>query len=652
MVTRRQLIRTGTVGGAALLVPAALLTRQQAFADPVPGGTLDPTKVPKYVLPLFVPPAMPSRPAGGVDYHEISVRQFNQRILPPGFRTTPVFGYGVLGRPSTFHYPSYTIEARVNRVTRVRWANELATPGGRFRPHLLPVDPTLHWANPPGGNSGRDMRPEFKTTPGPYRGPVPIVTHLHGAHVFEQFDGYPEAWYLPGARDIPHGFARVGTFHDRFRAEAGVPWPAGSAVFDYHNDQRATTLWYHDHTLGMTRLNIYAGLTGMYLLRGGPSDLPAGVLPGPAPQPGDPPGRRYYEMPLIVQDRSFNADGSLFFPSSRGEFGDVPPGGPFIPKTDVSPIWNPEFFGNTMVVNGNTWPVLPVERRRYRFRMLNASNARTIMLKVVTDPLAKRPAPAALPIWVIGTDGGFLPAPVSLASARLGVAERLDVIVDFSAVPAGTALYLINEGPDEPFGGGTVGTDFDPADPGTTGQVLKFVVVPATSTDRSVPPDQLRLPAIPRLGNASVTRRLSLNELDSTAFPEAPTEGMLGTVKADGSAAPLPWMAPVTENPRRGATEVWEFRNFTEDAHPIHVHQVQFQVLDRRPFGGADDPGRIGDPRPPESWETGFKDTVLALPGEITRIKARFDIAGRYVWHCHIIDHEDNEMMRPYQVVT
>ena len=228
----------------------------------------------------------------------------------------------------------------------------------------------------------------------------------------------------------------------------------------------------------------------------------------------------------------------------------------------------------------------------------------------------------------------------------------MDVIVDFSAVPAGTALYLINEGPDEPFGGGTVGTDFEPADPGTTGQVLKFVVVPATSTDRSVPPDRLRLPAVPRLGNAGVTRKLSLNELDSAAFPEAPTEGMLGSINADGTPTPLPWMAPVTENPRKGATEIWEFRNFTEDGHPIHVHQVQFEVLDRRPFGGAQNPNQIGTPRPPESWETGLKDTVIALPGEITRIKARFDIAGRYVWHCHIIDHEDNEMMRPYQVGT
>src|SRR6266571_2522745 len=496
MVTRRHLIRAGTVGGAALLVPAAFVERRQAFADPVPGGTLDPNRIPKYVLPLFVLPAMPGgRPVGGTDFHEIAARQFNQRILPPGFRTTPVFGYGSVSGPATFHYPAFTIEAQVGCTTRVRWANELVTSTGRFRPHLLPVDPTLHWANPPGGTAGRDMRPEFKTMPGPYRGPVPLVTHLHGAHVFEEYDGYPEAWYLPAAGDVPKGWAKVGTFHDRFRAESvghtGVPWPAGSAVFDYHNDQRATTLWYHDHTLGMTRTNIYAGLTGLYLLRGGSSDLPAGVLPGPAPLPGERPNKRYYDIQLTFQDRSFNADDTLFFPSTRGPFGDTPPDGPFIPTTDVSPIWNPEFFGNTMVVNGNTWPVLAVERRRYRFRLLNACNARTLFLKVATNPLAKRPAAAALPIWAIGTDGGFLPAPVALAAARLGVAERMDVIVDFSAVPAGTTLYLINEGPDEPFGGGTVGTDFDPADPGATGPL-------AAALDREARRRERDPPAVPQ----------------------------------------------------------------------------------------------------------------------------------------------------------
>src|SRR6266545_2585630 len=196
MFTRRQLIRTGTVGGAALLVPTAFSARQPAYAAPVPGGTLDPARIPKYVMPLFVLPAMPGgRMTGGIELHQIAARQFNQRILPPGLPTTPVFGYGRIGDPSTFHFPSFTIEARVNRTTRVRWANQLVTPGG---------------------NSRRDMRPQFTRTPGPYRGPVPFVTHLHGAHSFEEYDGYPEAWYLPVARDIPGGFARVGSFYERF----------------------------------------------------------------------------------------------------------------------------------------------------------------------------------------------------------------------------------------------------------------------------------------------------------------------------------------------------------------------------------------------------------------------------------------------------
>jgi bilirubin oxidase len=185
--------------------------------------------------------------------------------------------------------------------------------------------------------------------------------------------------------------------------------------------------------------------------------------------------------------------------------------------------------------------------------------------------------------------------------------------------------------------------DFVPADPGTTGQVLKFMVTPLAGKDISVPPSQLRLPGFPRLGAASRTRRLSLNEMASEVFADAPVMGMLGTVNTDGTANALEWSSPVTENPARGATEVWELHNFTEDAHPIHVHQVQFEVLNRQPFGGAT--------RVPDAWEQGTKDTVIALPSEITRLKSKFDIAGRYVWHCHIIDHEDNEMMRPVLVI-
>jgi bilirubin oxidase len=292
-----------------------------------------------------------------------------------------------------------------------------------------------------------------------------------------------------------------------------------------------------------------------------------------------------------------------------------------------------------MVVNGRTWPRLAVEPRRYRLRFLNGCNSRFLLLKLVTHPRARRPARAAVPFWQIGSDGGFLPRPVQLDQLLMGLAERADVIVDFTKIPVGTELYLINEAPDEPFGGGTVGVDFQPADPATTGQVMKFKVVPLASVDTSMDPSKLTLPAFKPLGRASFTRQVSLNEEVSTVF-DGPIAAKLGTLDAAGNPIALRWEDPITENPAFGATEVWEMFNFTEDAHPIHIHLTQFQVVNRQPIGGM--------ARPPESWETGFKDTVTAFPGEITRVKALFDLPGLYVWHCHIVEHEDNEMMRPY----
>ncbi|MEN3362160.1 MAG: hypothetical protein V7637_6142 [Mycobacteriales bacterium] len=657
MLNRRQFVLSGAFVGTGLLVPWQVrqgnrVNRARAGTavapKAVPGGTLDPTTIPKYVASLAILPAMaPVGTGGGIDRYSAAVRQFRQQVLPPGSPTTAVWGYGSTADSASFRYPGPTIEASVNRPVRVRWANQLVDGNGNFLPHLFTVDPTLHWANPPGGNAGRDHRPTFTSTPPPYRGPVPLVTHLHGAHVHEESDGYPEAWYLPTARNVPNGFAQVGSFYNRFKNEAqanfGANWDPGTAIFQYTNDQRATALWYHDHTLGMTRTNIYAGTMGFYLLRGGSADLPAGTLPGPAPKPGDPAGTQYREIPLVMHDRSFNRDGSLFFPNSRDFFGDATPGGPFTPTTDLPPHWNPEFFGNTIVVNGRTWPALNVEARRYRFRILNASNARMFILKIVANPLATRPASPALPLWQIGSDGGFLPAPVQQSSLLVGGSERADVIVDFTNVPVGTALYLINEGPDEPFGGGEPDTDFDVSDPNTTGQVMKFVVGPRTSTDTSVPPAQLRLPTVAAPRPANRTRQLSLNELTSATFPDAPISGQLGLVDSMGMGIPKMWMDPVTENPAVNSTEQWELHNYTEDGHPIHVHQTQFQVINRESM-------TTGAVRPPEPNERGFKDTVIALPDEITRIRASFDIAGRYVWHCHIIDHEDNEMMRPMQI--
>jgi spore coat protein A len=622
-----------------LFVSIGLAVSLNLNAAPLPGGSLDPTTIPKYVDPLVIPPAMPQTKSmtKNVDYYEIAVRQFYQQILPASFPATKVWGYGSANHPGTFNYPAFTIEAKVNRPVRVKWINDLKDAQGHFLPHILPVDQTLHWANPAGGPGATDMRTD---NPAPYVGPVPIVTHVHGAHVGPESDGYPEAWWLPNANNIPPGFATRGSRYDQFDRSNTE---AGTAVFQYPNDQRAATLWYHDHTLGMTRLNVYAGPAGFYLLRGGQSDLSPGLLPS---------GK--YEIPIAVQDRSFNADGSLFYPSSREFFDGFT--GPFIPDSDISPIWNPEFFGNTIVVNGKTWPYLNVEPRRYRFRLLNGCNSRFLVLKMVTDPLAERPASAALPFWQIGTEGGFLPAPVRLEKLLIGLAERADVIVDFTGLPVGTQIYLTNEGPDEPFRGGEPPGDFAAADPQTTGQVMKFVVVPLSSTaDTSVPPASLKLPKFTPLGPASATRQVSLNEVGSDqlcvdensgrllncnsphAVPFGPRAALLGTLDM-----PMMWEDPITENPALGATEVWEIYNFTEDAHPIHLHQVQFQVVNRQSSEGA--------VRSPEVWETGYKDTVIAYPGEITRIKASFDIPGLFVWHCHIVEHEDNEMMRPYFV--
>jgi spore coat protein A len=647
-VGRRGFLKAAGIG--SLLLAPFVWIKRAARGAPLPGGTLDPTSITKYSRPVPVPPAMPltatiKKSGKKSDYYEIAVRQFQQQVLPEPSPMTTVWSYGSVNHPGTFHYPSFSIEAKVGRPVRVKWINQLIDESGNFLPHLLPVDQTLHWAYPPGGTEGRDMRPTFTETPGTYTGPVPIVTHLHGGRNAEESDGFSEAWYLPAASNIPAEFATVGShyeqFRDKFLAKEDVAWEPGTATFQYENKQAATTLWYHDHTLGMTRVNVYAGPAGFYLLREGPDDLPAGALPGPAPGVGADPFGHFYEIPLAIQDRSFNNDGSLFYPDSREFFDGFP--GPYIPETDVPPIWNPEFFGNTMVVNGRTWPFLEVEPRRYRFRILNGCNSRFLLLKIVTDPLATRPATAALPAWQIGAERGFLPKAAMLDQLLIAPAERADVIIDFTGLVVGTELFLINEGPDEPFGGGVPETDFPAADPGTTGQVMKLVVVPLASQDGSRDPASaaFKLPKPKQLGPATVTRQLSLNEMMSMAF-DGPVAAMLGTLNQSGQPSPLGWMDTITETPRFNAVEMWELHNFTEDAHPIHIHEVGFEVVNRQPFNGV--------ARPPEPWETGHKDTVIAFPEEITRVKARFDIAALSVWHCHILEHEDNEMMRPYVI--
>ncbi|MFG1871642.1 multicopper oxidase family protein [Micromonospora arborensis] len=633
MVTRRGLLAAGAAGGAGVLVPAGWTASGRALAATVP---LDVGDIPKYVAPLRIPPAMPPVATGpDRDTYVVAVRQFRQQILPPPWPRTTVWGYGSTAHPDSFGYPAPSIVARAGHPVRVTWVNQLVDARGDYLPHLLPVDPALHWANPAGGIEHRDRHGQWDGSPGGYRGPVPQVVHLHGGHSTQESDGHSEAWYLPVARDLPRDVAVTGgtyrEFRSRFADRSGLRWAPGSATFEYANDQRPCTLWYHDHSLGLTRENVYAGPAGFYLLGG--DDLPDGVLPGPAPAPGDPPNTKYHDIPLMIQDRSFTADGELRYPDGHSASGDA-----HSSPSDAPPTWVPVFSGSTMVVNGRTWPTLTVGRRRYRFRMLNACNSRFLLLSVVANATA-RPARPVLPVWQIGGDGGFLPEPVPHDRVALGPAQRVDAIVDFTEVPAGTELYLVNEGPDGMYGGGRPGVDFAPADPRTTGQVLRFVVTDATSADPSVPPEQLRLPSHPRLGPAQRVRRLSLNERMSGG--SGSTVMLLGILDERGRGLPLRWSDPATEQPTVGTTEVWEVRNFTHRVHPVHLHQVQFELLGR---------GRSGRSQPAPA-DRGWMDTVLAYPWEVTRIKAHFDLPGRYAWHCHLLEHEDNEMMRPLNVL-
>ncbi len=672
-VSRRGFMQGTTAVAAAYWLGPVLMKDGKALAQ-IPGGTLSPLDVPKYATPLVKPPAMPGRFRRRKNKYTIAMRQFQQRILPPNdvngnpLPPTTVWSYGARGTGpavnldyslnpgGTFFYPAFTIESEWNKQTSVTWHNELVDKKGNYLPHLLPVDQTLHWANPPAGNAGRDTR---GTDPTPYTGPVPMIVHVHGAHTSEDYDGYPEAWYLPALDQdkTPAGYAINGSRFDYFKAKNPEnDWEPGAATFKYQNDQRATTLWYHDHTLGMTRVNVYAGPAGFYLIRGGPDDevLDAAgnkaVLPGPAPGVGDHPLGEYGEIPLAIQDRSFNVDGSLFYPDNR-EFFDGYKGATIPdPGTEISPIWNPEFFGNMMLVNGFTWPALNVQRKRYRFRLLNGCNSRFLLLKMTTAPRSDNMDfnLSEGKFWQIGAEGGFLAAPIQLDQVLMSPAERADVIVDFAQFPSDVSeVYLVNDGPDAPFGG--ISTE-DISDWESTGQVMKFVLAPGIATDDTTDPAELVLPPIVDVGPPVTTRHITLNEvMHEDESGEYPVAALLGDQMGNDpdTNQPLLWMSPVTENPQPGDVEEWRIYNYTGDAHPIHIHLVQFQVTGRTDLDGDPSPSV---PAGTEPWESGFKDTVICYPEEITTVKARFDKAGIFVWHCHIVEHEDNEMMRPYVV--
>lgn len=673
-LSRRGFIKVAGIGAVAAFVDG----RATAVASASVPTLLDGHKIPKFVTELPNPATL--RPTAG--RLSVSMRQVRQQMLPRQFPATSVFAYGPTGHDdSAFTTPSATIEVESGTPVQLTWRNELVDGTGKFRQHLLPVDPTLHWANPmqepdsmgmrstdsiPAFTGRRYVEPDEYSDPMTqytlYRGPIPVSPHLHGGmRVGDESDGYPEAWYLPAARNLPAGCASHGRWYPFLSAKArrvhGTSWGPGHITATYPNANPASLLWYHDHALGMTRLNVYAGLVGGYVVRGGRhgddavADRRTGrraILPGGRHDEGV--DDELAERLLVIQDKSFHTDGSLFYPDGRGFFDDYK--GKLIPESDVPPAWNPEFFGDTIVVNGVTWPRLSVHRRRYRWGLLNGTQCRTLFLDFSKVPGAR--------VHVIGTEGGFLDTPVDLAHhdrrLRVGVAERFDLIVDLTHVPAGS--YVVrNLGPDEPFQGGSeLGKDWKPSDPQTTGQVLQLVVRGHRVHDRTTPARDLVLSRPTRDRGARRVRRLALLEVESMAAMGPACAG-LGVISqnhgARGTATMKRWMDPVTENPEPDDCEIWEFYNFTNDAHPIHVHETAFEVLGRTPLK-VDAEKRTYDTRGveqgPSPWETGPKDTVIAPPGHMTRIKARFVTPGQYVWHCHMLEHEDNEMMRPFRI--
>ena len=502
----------------------------RAVAPTVPN--IDPTTLARYVDALPLPTIaksmgtefVPGSSKERVPLYRVVMRAIAAKLhrdLPP----TNLWSYGGT-------VPGVQFETRRGQGLMVDWTSELP------QDHFLPIDYSLHGAE-------REL-PAVRS-----------VVHLHGGKTPADSDGYPEDWYVPGT----------------------------SRRYYYPNDQEATLLWYHDHAMGINRLNIYAGLLGLHVVRDDIEEtlhLPSGK----------------YEIPLVICDRDLRKDGQLSYPVSA----------------DPEHPWVPEVFGELHLVNGKIFPFHEVEPRKYRLRVLNGANGRFYRLSFSES----------VDMHQIGSDQGLLSAPVKVTYVQLAPGERADLVVDFSQ-SRGAKIVLKSD----------------------SFELMQFKVSKAKVSDTSVLPAALR--PIARIAESSsvLTRRLTLDETQNMV---AESMGML--------LNKTPWHMPITENPKLGSTEIWEFVNLTDDTHPIHLHLVRFQILDRRPFDGfqymtAGTLRYTGPVMPPDQNELGWKDTVRVNAKTVTRIIVPFvGYAGRYVWHCHILEHEDNEMMRPYEVLA
>jgi spore coat protein A, manganese oxidase len=545
VITRRKFLQRTSLLATTLAAgrsgPLNALTQAHVVANMPPA--LDVSTLAQFVDPLPIPEIVQSTghrpslvdPKQSILFYRIQAQPIATKVHRD-LQPTKFWSFG----PSI---PGPTFETRSGEPLLVEWVNGLPNE------HFLPIDRTIHGAE--------SNKPSVRT-----------VVHLHGAKTRPESDGYPEDWIIPGK----------------------------SSLYFYPNEQDAAMLWYHDHALGINRLNVYAGLFGTFFIRDSVED--ALNLP-----------RGKYEVPLTLFDRLLTRDVQLLYPVSP----------------DPESPWVPEVFGNAILANGKLFPYLEVEPRKYRFRILNASNSRFYHLSFANNANGNDVGAANhASFHQIGTDQGLLPAPVPLTSLEIAPGERADLIIDFSEHRSAPMILK-----SDAF------------------VAMQFRVSSIKVSDRSSLPPTLRpVLKIPE-SQAVQTRLLTLNEYVNKA--SNPVKLLLNASY---------WAMPVTEKPVLGSTEIWSLINPTNDSHPIHLHLVRFQILDRQPyepwlFQTKRQLHFLGPPEPPDANEAGWKDTVQAHSHMVTRIIVPFTgFTGRYVWHCHILEHEDNEMMRPYEVIA
>jgi len=722
VITIAALIVAGVVLVAGTVLPSYIASKDNAVdQSTAKADFIDPADIPKYVNqlsgppPVYVPEVVVDPETGEVsENYTITASEFYQQILPGPYPKTEVFGYGgqakdpVTGTNLGYvkNSPGPTIEATRGVAANIKWVNEIKGSS------MFAVDPTICWANP--NMMPMDPSPPWPAYPPGFpqaQSPVPISSHVHGAEVQSTSDGNPDAWFTYSGM---HGAA--------YNSEE--PTDPNAAVYHYPNMQPAATIWYHDHALGMTRLNVMSGLAGFYLLRDAADTL----------APSLPQGK--YDVPIVLQDRIFLTDGSMWFPT----IGTMP---------DVHPYWASMFYGNVEMVNGLVWPNMNVDKGGYLLRLLDGSNARFYTISFTLASTGVK-----LPFTQIGSDGGYLKTPVSMTELTLAPGERAMVLLDFSAMSAGTKIIMTNShsgidmgmggsmgssmngsmnsgmagGMGSGMGGGmgssiggsmdgtmcgngcccgggmggmgamsgmdnSMGGSMTNMMPPSIPELMQFTISAASGLAKSALPDILNndLSTFPSLSGSEKTRTLTLTWTGMSMNSGTGTSTGMGM----GMMMPTAWLCdgqrylnPVSETPRAGSTEIWRFVNPTMMAHPMHLHLVQFQVVSRQSMNCmgyfsewiaqngeppldhptipvAIDPYLVGSPSPAPANEQGWKDTVRCYPGQVTTVIVRFapidgsaeypfnaTVGPGYVWHCHIIDHEDNEMMRPYVLVN